>query len=61
MSTITSTCIQSVGYESGTLYITFRNGRSYTLRGVPEYHYIGLLNSSSPGRYFNFHLKGRYY
>jgi KTSC domain len=42
------------------MYLAFRNGRSYTLRGVPEYHYYGLLNSSSPGWYFNAYLKGRY-
>ena len=40
--------------------LTFRNGRSYTLHGVPETHYHGLLNSSSPGWYFNAYLKGRY-
>lgn len=60
MITVNSSCIRSVGYEAGILYITFRSGRSYTLRGVPEYHYHGLLNSPSPGRYFNFYLKGRY-
>jgi hypothetical protein len=42
------------------MYLSFRSGRSYTLHGVPEYHYYGLLNSSSPGRYFNAFLKGRY-
>ena len=42
------------------MYLTFRNGRSYTLHGVPEHHYHGLLNASSPGRYFNACLKGRY-
>ena len=39
----------SVEYDSGDLYITVRNGRSYTLHGVPEYPYYGLLNSLSPG------------
>jgi hypothetical protein len=42
------------------MYLGFRSGRSYTLHGVPEYHYYGLLNSSSPGSYFNAYLKGRY-
>ena len=32
----------------------------YTLRGVSEYHYYGLLNASSPGWYFNAYLKGHY-
>ena len=47
-------------YSFGTMYLTFRSGRTYTLHGVPEHHYYGLLSASSPGRYFNAHLKGRY-
>jgi hypothetical protein len=42
------------------IMITFNSGRTYTLRGVPERLYYGLLAASSPGRYFNDHLKGRY-
>lgn len=42
------------------MYLSFRNGRSYTLRSVPEHHYYGLLNASSAGCYFNIYLKGRY-
>jgi KTSC domain len=62
MPTLISSCLASVEYDfdSGTMYLTFRNRRSYTLRGVPEHHYYGLLNSSSPGHYFNAYLKGRY-
>jgi KTSC domain len=62
MPTLSSSCLAWVEYDfdSGTMYLTFRNGRSYALRGVPEYHYHGLLNSSSPGSYFNAYLKGRY-
>jgi hypothetical protein len=46
--------------STGAMQLRFRNGRSYTLRGVPERHYYGLLNASSPGWYFNTYLKGRY-
>jgi hypothetical protein len=62
MPALSSSCLSWVEYESftGTMYLSFRSGRSYTLRGVPEYHYYGLLNASSPGRYFNYYLKGRY-
>jgi len=42
------------------VYLTFNGGRTYTLRGVPERLYLGLLAASSPGRYFNDYLKGRY-
>jgi hypothetical protein len=60
MPALSSSCLSWVEYDSGTMYLSFRSGRSYTLHGVPEYHYYGLLNSSSPGRYFNAFLKGRY-
>ncbi len=60
MPTLNSSCIRSAEYSFGTLYLTFNSGRSYTLRGVPERLYLGLISSSSPGRYFNSYLKGRY-
>jgi hypothetical protein len=60
MPTLNSSCLTWVEYDSGTMYLRFRSGRSYTLRGVPEHHYHGLLNAASPGRYFNYYLKGRY-
>jgi hypothetical protein len=60
MPALNSSCLASVEYDSGTMYLTFHSGRNYTLHGVPEYHYDGLLNASSPGWYFNTYLKGRY-
>lgn len=62
MPSLSSSAISQVEYDPGsrTLQITFRSGRSYTLRGVPEYHYAGLLNASSAGSYFSYYLRGRY-
>ena len=62
MPTLNSSSIFDVEYdpESRALTVTFRSGRSYTLHDVPEHEYHGLLNSSSPGWYFNAYLKGRY-
>jgi hypothetical protein len=62
MPTLNSSCLASVeyDYDSGTMHLRFRNGRSYTLHRVPEYHYHGLLNASSPGWYFNYYLRGNY-
>jgi hypothetical protein len=60
MPTLNSSCISRADYADGTLYLTFRSGRTYTLRGVPMHHYIGLLRASSAGAYFNRYLKGRY-
>jgi len=62
MPSLNSSCIRHAEYEpgTGTLYLTFNSGRTYTLRGVPERLYLGLLRASSAGRYFNDYLKGRY-
>lgn len=60
MPSLNSSCIAWVEYYAGTMQIRFRNGRTYTLHGVPEHHYLGLLSASSPGWYFNTYLKGRY-
>lgn len=60
MPSLNSSCISRVEYSLGSLYITFRSGSTYTLRGVPERHYIGLINAYSAGAYFNDNLKGRY-
>ena len=62
MPALNSASISWIEYDpySRTLQVTFRSGRMYTLRGVPEYHYLALLNASSPGAYFNENLRGRY-
>lgn len=62
MISLSSSCLSAVDYDHATLvmHLRFRNGRTYTLRGVPIEKYIGLLNASSKGRYFNTYLKGRY-
>ncbi len=60
MPSLNSSCLSWVEYDAGTMQLRFRSGRSYTLRGVPEHHYHGLLNASSAGWYFNHYLKGRY-
>lgn len=60
MPSLNSSFLAWVEYNAGTMHLTFRNGRVYVLRGVPEFHYQGLLAAASPGSYFNRHLKGRY-
>lgn len=57
-----STCINYVGYNhaTGTMEVCFHRTGLYTLSGVPEYHFRGLINASSAGRYWNEHLRGKY-
>ncbi len=57
-----SSMIRTAVYDapSRTLDLTFYNGRTYTLEGVPADEVEGLRTSDSPGRYFNDHLKGKY-
>jgi hypothetical protein len=57
---VSLSAIRAVGYDGGTLLVEFRNGRSFTLHGVPERHYHGLLNTTLPGVFFNVYLKGNY-
>jgi len=56
---VSSTDIASVGYETDTqtLEVEFRSGTVYQYFNVPKFHYEGLLNASSKGRYFNEHIK----
>lgn len=56
---VASTNVASIGYEveTQTLEVEFRNGSVYQYFNVPEFHYEGLLNASSKGRYLNEHIK----
>lgn len=62
MIALNSSCLSGVDYDPVTrrMEIHFQSGRYYTLTGVPEHHFHGLVTASSPGAYFNTHLKGRY-
>ena len=63
MPTLSSSAIRSVDYdpESRTLTIVFTSSSTaYTFHGVPERVYMGLVMSSSPGTYYNDHIRGRY-
>jgi len=57
-----STAISLVEYdtEDQTMTVTFTNGKSYDLTGVPPDMYEGLCSDSSAGSYFNTYLRGRY-
>lgn len=54
---VISSNLQSVGYENGVLEIEFHSGGVYQYYGVPEAVYIGLINASSHGSYFDANVK----
>ena len=57
-----SSSISLCEYETDdqTLSITFTNGRTYDLTGVPPDLFEGLCAASSAGSFFNTYLRGQY-
>lgn len=60
MTPVFSSNLKSVGYENGTLYVTFHNGGTYWYRGVPESVYRDLMSAPSHGKFFHAHIKNVY-
>lgn len=60
MISVSSSNLDAVGYEKGTLYVRFKNGSLYSYSGVPEYIYNELMNASSKGSYLATYVKGHY-
>jgi len=52
---VRSSNLNSVRYEEEImmLEIVFNSGAVYQYSGVPPYHFIGLMNAASKGRYFD--------
>ena len=47
MIPVSSSNISSIGYQSGTLYVSFHSGGLYAYSGVPESIYRELMSASS--------------
>ena len=60
MIPVSSSNISSIGYENGTLYVSFNHGGLYAYAGVPESIYHGLMSAPSHGRYLAAYVKGVY-
>ena len=60
---LNSSAIQAVDYSSWTMILTiqFTSGGVYDFHGVPLFVFEGLINASSPGRYYNQYIRGRYH
>jgi hypothetical protein len=60
---VASNAIAHLDYNAATetLIITFaRDGSRYTLTGIPEIEAHRMATASSPGAYFNTHIRGKY-
>jgi len=58
-TSVSSSNISSIGYDGQQqiLEIAFRSRSVYRYFGVPEYHYEGLMNADSHGRYYDRYIK----
>jgi hypothetical protein len=59
---VNSTAIDSAGYmyDSYSLRLTFKNGRSYDYTKVPNHVFEGLRSSESKGKFINKYILKSY-
>lgn len=60
MISVTSSNINSIGYENSTLYIRFNSGGLYCYSNVSQSVYNNLMSAASYGHYFRENIKGKY-
>lgn len=59
---LSSNFLASADYQrdTRTLNVTFQHGGAKTYVGVPPHVALELIKATSPGTYYNGHIKGRY-
>jgi hypothetical protein len=57
---LNSSLISDVSFENGVLTINFTNGRDVTYQNVPVDVVSQLINSDSPGRFYNSKIRSKY-
>jgi KTSC domain len=59
---VTSSQIESIGYDQETLEleVEFKNGSVYTYENVPFDEYTSLMDADSVGKYFSANIKNKY-
>lgn len=55
-----STNIRRVQHDGTDLYITFKQGRRYKFKGVPETVAQAAIDAPSVGKYYYDHIQGKY-
>lgn len=57
---VSSSNINSIGYEGTTLYVLFKSGGLYEYYNVPQHVYDSLMSAGSHGSFLATHIKGHY-
>jgi hypothetical protein len=57
---VSSSNVDSVKYETDTVYVRFNNGAVYIYKGVPEQEFENLKNAPSVGSYLHRNFKNVY-
>ena len=61
MMLVNSSSIRAVHYDGYTLAVQFHTSDTvYEHHGVPYSVYLGLMQASSMGAYYNRHIRGKY-
>jgi hypothetical protein len=60
MISVSSSAIAAIGYENGTLAVTFHNSGTYHHHGVPIGVFERFMRSGSKGYFYNSNIRGRY-
>lgn len=60
MTQVSSSNIDSIGYNEQGVYVRFLNGSLYVYKGVPEHEFQNLMEAPSHGSYLNRNFKNVY-
>lgn len=60
MIPVSSSNLESVGYEYDQLYIRFKSGFLYVYYNVPVEVYNALMHAASKGKFFHANIKNIY-
>lgn len=60
MIPVSSSNLESVGYEYDQLYIRFKSGFLYVYYNVPVEVYNALMHATSKGKFFHANIKNIY-
>jgi hypothetical protein len=61
MQPVTSSQIESVGFQDGTLAVKFLRGGLYHYTNVPQQTFADMLKAESIGKYFALHIKTHFH